>query len=256
MRSSPGRIGAAGSALAAGILLAGCSISVPSAQPPSAGDKPSASPSGSPAAVTASAALHGIVLAIETGQDTVELEALNPATGASTATRTFAGGTATLAVDPSDPGYVWRQAFNQDLTEMAATGPQAADGSTSAGYVSDQGGYTALTASTSGGYGTPLQKTAIGFNPRTGDLWYQTPQGNGGPYGHFGYVNPVSRVDTLLKHSRGFQNGAGRRPERPGVLRRQRLRPDRHRGRSIRRVLARRHRSQHRPDQRRLSDRP
>ncbi len=208
MRRSPGQRAVAGAALAVGILLAGCSVPAPSARQPSAGPKPPATSQAGSAPAAAGGSMHGIVLAIETGQNTIELEALDPATGAITATRTFAGGSATLAVDPSDPGYVWRQAFNQDLTELAATGPQAADGSTSAGYVSDQGGYTALTASTSGGYGTPLQKTAIGFNPRTGYLWYQTPQGNGAPYGHFGYVNPVSRVDTLLRHSRGFQNGA------------------------------------------------
>jgi hypothetical protein len=146
-------------------------------------------------------------LAAETSSNTLQLEALNPTTGAVTATRTFVGGSATLAFDPQDPGFVWRQAFNQNLTEMAATGPQATDGSTSVGFVNEQGTYTPLTASTSGGYGTPLQKTAIGFNPKTGDLWYQTPQGNGSSGGQFGYVNPATRADTLLKNSTGFQNG-------------------------------------------------
>ena len=203
-----GRIGLLAAAVAAAGLLCGCGSPLPVAAPAAPATHAHASrPASPPASPVADASLHGIILAVESSSNTLQLEALNPATGAVTATRTFAGGSATLAFDPQDPGFVWRQAFNQNLTEMAATGPPAADGSTSAGFVNAQGAYTALTASTSGGYGTPLQKTAISFNPETGDLWYQTPQGNGSSGGQFGYVDPATRADTLLKNSSGFQNG-------------------------------------------------
>jgi hypothetical protein len=81
------------------------------------------------------------------------VEALDPTTGTMSQRRTFMGGNASLAFDNSDPGFVWRQAFNSDLTEMAASGPQEADGSSNAGVVTYQGGYRQLTASTSGSYG-------------------------------------------------------------------------------------------------------
>ncbi|HEY6275421.1 MAG TPA: hypothetical protein VIX86_03745 [Streptosporangiaceae bacterium] len=201
-----GRAGWLAMAATAGLLLCACGTTAPAAPPAPQASLPAPGSPASPAAA-ASTSLHGIILATQPSSNTIELEALNPATGAVTATRTFAGGSATLAYDPQDPGYVWRQAFNRGLTEMAATGPQASDGSTSAGFVNDQGIYTPLTASTSGGYGTPLQKAAIGFNPMTGDLWYQTPQGNGSSGGQFGFVNPATHVDTLVKNSSGFQNG-------------------------------------------------
>ena len=201
-----GRTGLLAAAVVTGGLLCGCGSPLPVAAPAAPATHAS-KPASPPASPVADASLHGIILAVEPSSNTLQLEALSPATGAVTATRTFAGGSATLAFDPQDPGFVWRQAFNQNLTEMAATGPQAADGSTSAGFVDDHGAYTALTASTSGGYGTPLQKTAISFNPGTGDLWYQTPQGNGSSGGQFGYVNPATRADTLVKNSSGFQNG-------------------------------------------------
>jgi hypothetical protein len=149
---------------------------------------------------------HGIVVAVETALNTVQLEALDPATGAVTETRTFTGGPASLAFDPSDPGFVWRESFSKTFAAMASSGPQEADGSVSAGTVNDQGVYTPLTASTSGGYGTTLQKHAIGFNPATGDLWYQTPQGNGSPSGLFGYVSLATGKDQVPKQQ-PFQNG-------------------------------------------------
>ncbi len=198
---------AAAAVLAGGCVSAGTAV-VPKASPSArhsvaAGHQTSAQPS---AATPAGAGLHGIVLAVETALNTVELQAFDPTTGALTVTRTFAGGPASLAFDSRDPGFVWRESFNQTFTAMAASGPQAADGSVSAGTVNDQGVYTPLTASTSGGYGTTLQKKAIGFNPRTDDLWYQTPQGNGSPSGQFGFVSLTSRKDQFAKQQT-FQNG-------------------------------------------------
>lgn len=198
---------AVASVLAGGCVSAG-TAAVPKASPSArhsvaAGHQASTQPSP---ATPADAGLHGIVLAVQTALNTVQLQALDPATGAITVTRTFAGGPASLAYDSSDPGFVWRESFNQTFTAIAASGPQAADGSVSAGTVNDQGVYAPLTASTSGGYGTTLQKKAIGFNPGTGDLWYQTPQGNGSPSGQFGFVSLTSGKDQFAKQQT-FQNG-------------------------------------------------
>jgi hypothetical protein len=198
-------------AAVAAVLAGGCgsagTATVPKASPPArhavaAGHQTSAQPSPTPPG----AGLHGIVVAVETALNTVQLQALDPTTGAITVTRTFAGGPASLAYDSNDPGFVWRESFNQTFTAIAASGPQAADGSVSAGTVNDQGVYAPLTASTSGGYGTTLQKKAIGFNPGTGDLWYQTPQGNGSPSGQFGFVSLTSGKDQFAKQQT-FQNG-------------------------------------------------
>ena len=199
---------AASVALLAGACSTGGTAAVPKTSPSArhsvaAGKQLSSQPSPSTPVDTG---LHGIVVAVETALNTVQLEALDPTTGAITQTRTFTGGPASLAFDPSDPGFVWRKSFNKTFTAMAASGPQAADGSVSAGTVNDQGVYTPLTASTSGGYGTTLQKKAIGFNPATGDLWYQTPQGNGSPSGQFGYVSLATGKDQLPKQQ-PFQNG-------------------------------------------------
>lgn len=152
--------------------------------------------------------LHGIVIAYKTDKDTVELLAVDPGTGNVTATRTFsdASSGANVALDDQDPGRVWVQAFNRDLSELAATGPEQADGSQSAGYlVGDK--YVPLTADTSGGYGTVLKKQAIAFNPKTGYLWYQTPQGNGGSDGIFGTVDPTTHRDAVVKNVTPFSNG-------------------------------------------------
>jgi hypothetical protein len=125
--------------------------------------------------------LHGVVIAYKTDKDTVKLLAIDPGTGNVTATRTFSGASSgtDLALDDQDPGREWVQAFNKDLSELAATGAEQTDGSQSAGYlVGDT--YVPLTSETSGGYGTVLKKQAIGFNPLTGYLGYQTHQGTMG----------------------------------------------------------------------------
>jgi hypothetical protein len=199
---------AASVALLAGACSTGGTVAAPKTSPSArhsvaAGKQPSSQPSPS---TPADMGLHGIVVAVETALNTVQLEALDPTTGAVTQTRTFTGGPESLAFDPSDPGFVWRESFNKTFAAMAASGPQAADGSVSAGTVNDQSVYTPLTASTSGGYGTTLQKNAIGFNPATGDLWYQTPQGNGSSSGLFGYVSPATGKDQI-PHQQPFQNG-------------------------------------------------
>jgi hypothetical protein len=73
------------------------------------------------------------------------LSPAGPNTGAVSGSWTFDPGGNTSAVDPQAPGWIWRQKFNSDFTELAASGPQTADGSTTAGYVNANGSYTALT---------------------------------------------------------------------------------------------------------------
>lgn len=168
------------------LLLAACgSASSPPAPPTTAANAPaSQAPSAPPAPK-----FGGIIVAHVPFDNTVTLEAVDPATGSITATRTFTGGQAQLTVDPMDqvnPG-VWRSDFNSSFTEAAATGPQASDGSQSAGYVNLGGIYTALTAGSTG-YSSVLDKIAIGFAP-DGDLWYVI-QGSGGT--QFGHVNPAA----------------------------------------------------------------
>ncbi len=134
----------------------------------------------------------GIIVADVAFDNTVTLDAIDPATGNITATRTFTGGQAQLTADPMDqvnPG-VWRSDFNSSFTEAAATGPQASDGSQSAGYVNLGGIYTALTASTTG-YSSVLDKIAIGFAP-DGDLWYLIQSSSGPGSTQFGHVNPAA----------------------------------------------------------------
>jgi hypothetical protein len=139
-------------------------------------------------------------MGVVTADKTMRVEALDPTTGTMSQSGTFMGGNASLAFDNNDPGFVWRQAFNSSFTEMAASGPQEADGSSNAGVVTYQSGYRQLTASTSGSYGGQLKKYAIGFNPGTGDLWYMTDQGK------YGYVSHTTGEDTVLK-SNAPQNG-------------------------------------------------
>lgn len=176
-------------AAALALLLAACGgTPSPSAPPSTAATAPA---SQAPSTAT-SARFGGIIVAHVPFDNTVTLEAIDPATGNITATRTFTGGQAQLTVDPMDqvnPG-VWRSDFNSSLTEAAATGPQASDGSQSAGYVDLGGTYTALTAAATG-YSSVLDKFAIGFAP-DGALWYMI-QGSSGPGStQFGHVNPVA----------------------------------------------------------------
>ncbi len=133
-------------------------------------------------------ALHGIVMASFPDPVEVQLLALDPATGAVVATRTFnPGSAASLAISMLDSGPVWRSTFNADLTEAAATGPQQSDGSSTAGYVDASGNYTPLT-STPTGYSSALAKTGVGFAP-DGEFWYMVPSSAGQP-STFGTVNP------------------------------------------------------------------
>ena len=189
----------AGMGLLTATLAVGCASSGGSSGSATSSAVGSSGMSAAPSP-TAAAGLHGIIMGAVTANNTMRVEALDPTTGAITRSRTFVGGGASLAVDNGDPGFVWRQAFNTDFTEMAASGPQEADGSSNAGVVSYQGGYRQLTASTSASYGAQLKKYGIGFNPGTGDLWYMTDHGN------FGYVNHKTRKDTLLNSS-APQNG-------------------------------------------------
>jgi hypothetical protein len=92
---------------------------------------------------------------------------------------------------------------------VAAGGPEQADGSQSAGFISVDGSYTQLTADASG-YGEVLQKWPIGFNPESGDLWYMTPQGQGGAEGIFGHVDPDvgPESDTVVEDTTPTANSA------------------------------------------------
>lgn len=179
----------------------------PVAHSASAAPASSAGPSSSRTA-SASASFHGIVLASQdpTG---VHLFAIDPTSGRVTGERTFAfdSNTFTPALNSSDPGWIERESFNSDFTELAATGPQQADGSQNAGYIDTSGQFHALTASPSG-YGTTLQYDAIGFNPATGRLWYQTPQGSGSDTGMLGSVDPQAGPGTM-RTERGSPSANG-----------------------------------------------
>jgi hypothetical protein len=141
--------------------------------------------------------LHGIILASQDSTG-VHLYAIDPASGDVTAERTFAFDSNSYfpALNSSDPGWIERESFNSDFTELAATEPQQADGSQNAGYIDTSGLFHALTASP-GGYGTTLQYNAIGFSPATGHLWYQTPQGSGSDTGILGSVDPQAGSGSM-----------------------------------------------------------
>jgi hypothetical protein len=174
------------------VLLAACGgtsspLTVPSAAATHQGQPPASQPPASqPSATPAAARFGGIILANISLTGPVTLDAIDPATGDVTATRTFPSGQASLAVNALDYPPVWRSDFNSSFTEAAATGPQASDGSQSAGYVDTAGTYTARTAGSTG-YSSIVDKLAIGFAP-DGDLWYvvQGPDG-----ANFGHVNPA-----------------------------------------------------------------
>lgn len=170
------------------VLLAACGgTPTPSAAHSTAATPRSQVPGGQSSATPPASEFGGIILAnIPADGSAVTLDAIDPATGNVTATRTFTGGQATLAISIFDQGTVWRSDFNSGFTEAAATGPQASDGSQSAGYVDTSGTYTALTASSTG-YSSIVDKLAVGFAPN-GDLWYMDQGSNGTQFGH---VNPT-----------------------------------------------------------------
>jgi hypothetical protein len=110
---------------------------------------------------------------------------VDPATGRTKATRTFNGGSATIAAWQTDPWFTWAPDFNKSLTELAATG-SGPDGTTSAGYVDTSGNYVPLTAAQSSGFNSLPDKQAIGF-AQDGNLWYQVTN----HVTQFGRVNPA-----------------------------------------------------------------
>ncbi len=157
------------------------------------------------------AATQGIIMAVKTDDNTVELRTLNPDTGEVIGTKTFSSPEAYSALDNSDPGNVWRQAFNHDLTAVAATGPEGSDGSQGVGIVTENG--YEQTSEDASGYDETLKKQAIGFNPKTNELWYQTPQGSGSDEGLIGKIGPDGDkvVKGELPHSNGMIGGLNNR---------------------------------------------
>jgi hypothetical protein len=151
------------------------------------------------------AAFSGIILANFPNQTSVELDAIDPTTGAVTATRTFNQGAASIAVNYLDASSVWRSDFNSNFTQVAATGPQGSDGGTSAGYVDMSGGFTAVTAGSTG-YSTVLAKQAVGFAPG-GDLWYEVSDSGAT---QFAYVNPAvgAASDQMYKGTTPYMTEA------------------------------------------------
>src|SRR6202042_1789943 len=94
-----------------------------------------------------------------------------------------------LAMGSGSPSVAVRQAFNSDFTQMAASSPQQADGSQTAGVIPADRAYMPLT-STSGGFGQTLRKLALGFDP-SGRLWYEIPaNADTGKAASFGTVDP------------------------------------------------------------------
>jgi hypothetical protein len=176
---------AAVSALAV-LTAVACGSSSPggtSASSPASSHSASAKPSGSssPTFSTTGRLTGIIVMTIDSSG--VRLEAIDPTNGHKKY-RQFNGATLNTATG-SVPGSVYRQEFSSNFTEAIAQGPTAADGSASAGMVNSSGQYTPLTASTSGGSGSPVVKQPLAFNPATGRLWYDY---SGGPAGGTGYV--------------------------------------------------------------------
>jgi hypothetical protein len=117
------------------------------------------------------------------------VEAIDPAGGRVTASRNFTYGDANAVVDFEVNGPQWRGAFNADFTELAVTSAQQADGTTTAGYVDASGNYMEL-AQAKGGYAAWSAK-AVGFDPATGNFWYEIPQANNGN-GQYGYASQVN----------------------------------------------------------------
>jgi len=172
----------------AAFTSAGCASSSGSASPAASqatSERPAVQPArptpSSPSALDAN--LHGIVVADNLGSS-VQLRAVDPQTGAVTATHSFAGGVGTS-----------RQAFNADFTAMAATGPQESDGSTTVGVLT-MGGYEPLTSPPTS-FGVVNRKQAIGFDPN-GNLWFLQSQPDGSDQ-MYGYVEKAGDL-SLQNH--------------------------------------------------------
>jgi hypothetical protein len=145
------------------------------------------------------AALHGIVLATPASDSTIELQAVNPSTGAVTATRSFTEPDTNQAVNNSNAGILERPSFNQNFTEMAVTGPSDANGGTAAGVVDAHGNYHALTTGSSGGYGVVYQHDALGFDP-AGNFWFIASPAGGNGNAVYGYVDPSGKQHLTTNH--------------------------------------------------------
>lgn len=163
------------------------------------------------------AALHGIILGNrnEPAPFGAQLVALDPQTGSSTQTRNFAGGDATdssaqLTYDTNDvlPGYTFRADFNPEFTQIAATGPKHADLSSDAGFVDLHGDFHALTQSAQGGFGTVTARRAVGFDPR-GNLWFVQSNVDDGSNATYGYVDPATRTEHLVRDPSPGPDSAG-----------------------------------------------
>ncbi|WP_248837418.1 hypothetical protein [Frankia sp. AgKG'84/4] len=156
---------------------AGCSSAEPAsavsgAQPALELPSASAAPESTP-----SADLHGIVVAGCGSREAREVFGYDPETGNRTFARTFPSQGAArppvfCAPVPSAP--VLRQQFNTDFTRVAASTSAGADGGYHAGYLDSAGTFTDLTKTTSDYSGVSKQR-AVGFNPVTGRLWFETP---------------------------------------------------------------------------------
>ncbi len=161
-------------------------------------------------------ALHGIILGNknEPAAFGAQLVALDPQTGSSTQTRDFVGGgsdsSAQLTFDDNEvlPGFTFRADFNPEFTEMAATGPKQADGSSAAGFVGVHEGFHALTQSAQGGFGTVTAKSAIGFDP-SGNLWFIQSNADDGSNAKYGYVDPATRTEHLVRKPSPSGNSVG-----------------------------------------------
>jgi hypothetical protein len=178
------RLGWIAPAVVAALLSAGCG----GASQPNTSARASSPAAVSPSAAAtkaASSGFTGIIVASFRTSNSVELDAVDPATGRTKATRTFDGGSATIAAWQIDPWFTWASDFNKSLTELAATG-SGPNGTTSAGYVDTSGNYVPLTAAQSSGFNSPPDKQAIGF-AQDGDLWYQVTN----HATQFGHVNPA-----------------------------------------------------------------
>jgi hypothetical protein len=162
-------------------------------------------------------ALHGIILGNrnEPAPFGAQVVALDPQTGSSTQTRNFAGGdgadsSAQLTFDVNNvlPGYTFRADFNPAFTQIAATGPTHADHSSDAGFVDLHGDFHALTKSAQGGFGTVTARSAVGFDP-SGNLWYVQSNADDGSNATYGYVDPATRTEHLVRDPSPAPGSAG-----------------------------------------------
>ncbi|MDQ1175017.1 hypothetical protein QE430_003324 [Microbacterium testaceum] len=94
-------------------------------------------------------AMSGII-AIDATSTTITLTAIDPTTGATTATRTFQGAQSIMPRVNMASSYIAQQGFSPDLTRVAATTTIATDNSTHVGWITQSGQFVDVTQAVAG----------------------------------------------------------------------------------------------------------